>query len=220
MSHAAGPLSLGLGVKLMANNWKGENKNSDIEFESTEGGQFGFNAVLQKGKFYAGLNLQGGDYTFEDDLPEAVAAKEPVATDKVTIERGEWDILMGYYFWPRVSLFLDLKAIGTNWKKYDYSLTFWGPGLGASGFIPLNRNWLLFGSLGIVPIGNLEVDNNSVGDGTSAAFEFGAAYHFNRRNRINFGIKTQSQNYKFDSGEEQQHQVNSLFLGYNHLFLF
>jgi hypothetical protein len=141
-----------------------------------------------------------------------------VTVSEASIERNEFDLLFGYYFWPRVSLFLDFKAINSKWNTLDYKTEFGGIGFGATGFIPLNQNWVMHGTIGIVPAGNVEVNGANKGDGNSGAIEFGAVYSINAHNRINFGIKLQSQTYEFDDGTEQSHQLNGLYLGYNYIF--
>ena len=223
--------SLGLGVKLLGSTWQGENEDTNTEFKSSNGGQFGLNLVYQYKRFYTGVNFQGGEYKFKDDAPDKIyeIGKEP--SDDVKINRAEADMLVGYYFWPKVSLFLDLKSITNDWKDDDpdtenYATNFIGLGLGVSGFIPLGEKWMLFGSFGLVPNGTIRVvkgdDKGEIGNGDSGALEFGAIYHFNRNNRLNFGLKSQWQNYEFDNAarSEQRHQVGSLFIGYNYLFLF
>ena len=228
------PMSLGLGVKLLGSQWKGDNVDSDTTFESSNGGQFGLNLVFQKGRFYTGLNLQSGDYKFKDDAPDQISktdstySKTPV--QDITIKRGEADILVGYYFWPKVSLFLDIKSISNVWDDKDpdtdnYATEFLGLGLGVSGFIPLNEQWTLFGSFGVVPSGTIKQkngDNNEIGNGNSGALEFGSIFNITNQHRINFGLKSQWQNYKFDNdqSDEQKHQLASVFLGYNYVFFF
>ena len=230
--------SLGLGVKLLGSTWKGENVESGNDFESTDGGQLGFNLVYQYNKLYTGFNFQGGEYKFKDDAPDQISKTGSVYTttslqpgEQVKIKRSEADILVGYYFWPKVSLFLDLKVIGNEWEDDDpdtenYANQFIGLGLGVSGFIPLGEQWMLFGSFGIVPSGTVlqtkSGDRDDIGNGTSGALEFGGIFQFNRNNRLNFGLKSQWQNYEFDdpNSSEQKHQVGSLFIGYNYLFLF
>lgn len=219
-AESSSPLSLGLGVKLL---WPAgmeiENQNTEKTVNSDSGAQLGLNLVLQKGRFYTGLNLQGGNYRFNDETPQQTPDE-----DSETINRSEFDLLVGYYFWERISLFVDLKAINNEWQDQDYKLGFGGLGLGISGFIPLTQKWLLFGSLGFVPVANIEENGKNAGDGTSAALEFGGIYNFNHRNRINFGFKAQQQTYNFDddfnNGQKQTHGLFGLFVGYNHLFLF
>ena len=221
--------SLGLGVKLLGSTWKGDNVDSVTDFESTNGSQFGFNLVYQYNRFYTGFNFQGGEYKFKDDAPDKIFKFNKQPSENVNIDRGEGDILVGYYFWPKVSLFLDLKSITSEWKDDNpltqkYATQFVGLGFGISGFIPLNESWMLFGSFGVVPNGTVRQTKGSysgeIGNGDSGALEFGAIYHFNRNNRLNFGLKSQWQTYEFDNSSEQKHQVGSLFIGYNYLFLF
>jgi len=223
--------SLGLGAKLLGSTWKGENVDSNTEFESSNGGQLGFNLVYQYKRFYTGFNFQGGDYKFKDDAPDKIYKIGKEASQDLKIGRAEADILVGYYFWEKVSLFLDLKSITNEWKDDDpdtenYATNFLGLGLGVSGYIPLSDQWMLFGSFGIVPNGTVRQtkgDNTGeIGNGDSGALEFGAIFNFNRNNRLNFGIKSQWQNYEFDNlaSSEQKHQLTSLFVGYNYLFLF
>ncbi|KPJ94286.1 MAG: hypothetical protein AMJ53_05550 [Gammaproteobacteria bacterium SG8_11] len=223
--------SLGLGVKLLGSTWKGDNVDSVTDFESTTGNQFGFNLVYQYNRFYTGFNFQGGEYKFKDSAPDKIIAIGKVPSEDVKIDRGEGDILVGYYFWPQVSLFLDLKSITSEWKDDNpltqkYATQFVGLGFGVSGYIPLSDSWMLFGSFGVVPNGTIKQIKGSysgdIGNGDSGALEFGAIYHFNRNNRLNFGLKSQWQTYEFDNlaRSEQKHQVGSLFIGYNYLFLF
>ncbi|MGD8591621.1 MAG: hypothetical protein PVF82_02250 [Gammaproteobacteria bacterium] len=223
--------SLGLGAKLLGSTWKGDNVDSGTEFESTNGSQFGFNLVYQYNRFYTGFNFQGGEYKFKDDAPDKIYNVTKQPSRDLKINRGEADILVGYYFWPKVSLFLDLKSITNEWNDDDpdtdnYATQFLGVGFGVSGFIPLNDNWMLFGSFGIVPGGTIRqikgYNQGEIGNGDSGALEFGATYNFNRNNRLNFGLKSQWQNYEFDNlaRSEQKHQVGSFFIGYNYLFLF
>jgi len=237
LSHSAaaqGPMSLGLGVKLLGSQWKGDNVDSDTTFESSNGGQFGLNLVFQKSRFYTGFNFQSGNYKFKDDAPDQIRktdstyAKTPA--QDVTIKRGEADILVGYYFWPKVSLFLDIKAISSEWDDNNsdttnYGTDFLGLGLGVSGFIPLTNQWTLFGSFGVVPSGNIKQRNGDkadLGSGSSGALEFGSIFNITNQHRINFGLKSQWQDYKFDDPQsnEQKHQLTSVFLGYNYVFLF
>lgn len=225
--------SLGLGAKLLGTGWKGDNVTSGTEFESNSGGQLGFNLVYQYNRLYTGFNFQKGDYKFKDDAPDQVYESGSVQPSQdIKINRSEVDVLVGYYFWPKVSLFLDLKAIKSVWKDDDpdtknYATEFGGLGLGVSGYLPLDDKWMLFGSFGVVPSGTIkqtqgEGDTGEIGSGNSGALELGAIYQFNRHNRLNFGLKTQWQNYQFDDPDssEQKHLVGGLFLGYNYLFLF
>jgi hypothetical protein len=233
-AQAQSPMSLGLGVKLLGSQWKGDNVDSGTSFESTNGGQFGLNLVFQKGRFYTGFNFQSGNYKFKDNTPDQISKTGSTytvtPTQDATIKRGEADILAGYYIWPRVSLFLDIKSISSEWddknqNTKNYGMDFLGLGLGVSGFIPLNEQWTLFGSLGVVPNGTVKQRNGDkadLGSGSSGALEFGSIFNITPQQRINFGLKSQWQDFKFDSTPaiEQKHQLTSIFLGYNYVFFF
>ncbi len=218
-AQADGDLSLSLGVKLLGANWSGHNQNSDTDF-SAGGTQFGLNAALQKGRFYTGLNLQSGEYTFDDNAPDQVSKSGSQSYSNVKIKHSEVDLIAGYFFWKHISLFLDIKGFGNQWDNNDYKLGFSGIGLGASGMWPLSKRWSLYGSFGFVPSGKLEANNEKIGSGSSAAIEFGSIFSFNASNRLTLGLKQQSRTYKFDSGDQQEHKMNGIFLGYSHLFLY
>jgi hypothetical protein len=234
---AQSPASLGLGVKLLGSQWTGDNVDSDTTYKSSNGGQFGLNLVFQKGRFYTGFNFQGGDYKFKDDAPDQISKSDSQYSkvqlqkgEEVTIKRDEADLLVGYYFWPKISLFLDIKSISSVWDDKDkdttnYGTNYVGLGLGVSGFIPLNQQWTLFGSFGLVPKGTIKQKNGDkaeIGSGSSGALEFGSIYNITNQHRINFGLKSQWQNYKFDNeqNDEQKHQLTSVFIGYNYVFFF
>lgn len=218
--QAKGDMGLSLGVKLLATNWQGNNQQSDTSFSTTDGGQFGINLAFQKSKFYTGVSFQGGEYTFEEEAPDQVTSSATSASSNVIISRDELDLLVGYFFWEHISLFIDLKSISNQWDSNDYRQTFYGLGLGASGYWPLSKSWSLYGSVGFVPVGQVETEGNKIGDGTSGAFEFGGGYHFDKRNRLTFGVKLQSQTYDYDSGDKTESRLNGVFVGYNHIFPF
>ena len=128
-------------------------------------------------------------------------------------------MLAGYYFWPRVSLFLDIKAVGNVWSTNDYEQNFSGLGLGVSGYVPINPDWTLFGTFGFIANGTIK-DNNKdkVGDGKSRALELGAVYALDDVNHINMGIKLRKYVFEHVNGTTQEYTVNALFVGYTHTF--
>ena len=216
---AYGDLSLSVGGRIMTSGWQGQNKASGQKFNSDGSTLAGFNLMLQKGRFYTGLNIQGGNYQFKGEAPDKMDATGRTASSGVIINRSELDLTAGYYLWPRFSFFLDIKGITNKWNNENYKLGAVGVGAGVTDFIPFNTTWISYGTFGIVPL-NLTANGKDVGNGTGSALEIGGLYNFNPHNRLNFGIKLQNQQFKFSSGENQSHQVNSLFLGYNHIFMF
>lgn len=211
--------NISIGVKLLGAGWEGDNGAGANDFESSNGGQVGFNISYNTGNFYTGLNLQGGEYKFTNSSPDQFTTTGRVPTNNVNIKQNDFDLLFGYYFWPQVSLFADIKAVTNNWQNNNYEQTFFGLGLGISTFTPLNENWTFFGSFGFIASGEIKDTNgNKVGEGDSTAVELGAVYKLNDKNNLNMGIKFR--NYKFEhlNNSKQEYSVNALFVGYTHTF--
>lgn len=210
--------NISLGAKILSTNWKGSNTSSGTDFKRSEGGQFAWSVGLQKDRFYTGLSLQAGNYTFSNNAPDQVTNASTVAVSNVQIKRSELDLLAGYYFWDNVSLFVDLKSISNDYDKNSYKQVFTGIGLGVAGAWPLNNEWSLYGSYGFVARGDVKANSISVGTANSAAIEVGTVYRFAESHRLNFGLKTQGQKYNFNNGTTQTHNSSGLFIGYNFLF--
>jgi len=216
------PLYITLGARLQGGNWHGENKvGSETDFESGNGGALGLRLLLQKGKLFGGISLQGGEYDFDGGSPDRIFdAPLPIGAisdDKATIERGEADLLLGYYFWEHVSLFLDIKSVTNEWQDEDYALHYTGLGGGVSGFIPLSERWTLYGSFGIVPL-RIRADGDQIGDGTGSTLEFGVVWRMLNATNLVFALRNQHQEYDFDNGAEQIHDIGGLSIGINHRF--
>ena len=212
---------LSVGATINGSGWKGDNGSGNSDFESDRGGQLAASVNYRLNKFYTGLNLQGGTYEFSGDAPTQFTSNGAVTSDDVKVEHSDFDLLVGYYFWPRVSLFLDFKVAQSKWRDTGYEQAFGGLGFGVSGFHPIDDKWLLFGSFGFV---NGQVDDDddtsSHGDGSSTALVGGAVYRFDASNTINFGIKFRRYEFDFDDGNEQEYTLNGLFFGYSHTFNF
>ncbi|GMR16831.1 MAG: hypothetical protein BMS9Abin31_1218 [Gammaproteobacteria bacterium] len=210
---------LTFGAKLLAANWKGDNGAGGTDFESDEGGQFGLNVAYKIGNFYTGLNLQRGEYNFKNDAPDKFTVVGRVANSNVKIQQTDVDLLFGYYFWSQVSLFIDIKNVTNNWLDEPYKQDFTGLGLGASGYIPVNDKWTIFGSFGFIAGGEIKNNNDKkVGEGTSWALEVGTVYTINERNFVNAGIKTRNYSFEYLDSSKQEYDINALFIGYNYSF--
>lgn len=210
--------SVSLGVTLNGAEWSGDNGSGRSSFSSTEGGQFGLSANVKLDRFYVGISLQGGEYSFNSDAPDQFTSKGTVAVSDAKVEHSDFDLLAGYYFWPQVSLFVDLKGAGSKWKNNGYEQTFGGLGLGISAFHPLNQDWLLFGTLGFV---NGEIKDNDVsdlGDGKSSALILGSVFTLDKNQHLNFGFRFRKYRFDFDDGNEQDFTLNGVFVGYTHIF--
>lgn len=211
--------NISIGVKLLGAGWQGDNGGVAKDFESDSGGQLGFNISYNTGKFYTGLNLQGGEYEFTNGSPDQFATTGRVSSNKAKIKQNDFDLLFGYYFWPQISLFIDLKAVGNNWQSNNYEQTFSGLGLGISAYNPLNKDWTLFGSFGFIANGDIKDNNdNKVGDGSSTALELGAVYQLDDVNHLNMGIKFRNYDFEHLNNSKQEYSVNALFVGYTHTF--
>lgn len=218
-SNAAQSLALGVGINGSA--WEGDNGPGRSDFESDRGGQLALSINYRIDKFYTGLNLQGGEYSFDSDGPDQFTSAGTLSSNDVKVEHNDFDLLVGYYFWPQISLFADLKVAHSDWKDNGYEQAFGGIGFGVSGFHVINSDWILFGSLGFV---NGDVDDDDAsgdhGDGKSSALTVGSVYQIDPDNTVNFGIKFRKYEFDFDDGNEQEYTLNGLFFGYTHVFKF
>lgn len=216
VAQADGRLSLG--VALNGISWEGDNGPGLTNFSSDSGGQFGVSASYSREKWYVGLSLQGGDYDFNNSGPTQFTSAGEVTTSNVEISHSDFDLLAGYYFWERVSLFLDLKSVTSEWQNNGYEQSFSGLGLGISAYNPLNDKWTLYGSWGVVG-GDIEQgDNTELGDAKSSALVLGANYSVDATNHINMGMRLRSYEFDYDDGNQQDYDLNGLFVGYNHVF--
>lgn len=213
-----GQSNLSLGVVLNGSGWNGDNGSGRSDFESDEGGQFGLRASYAHDKLYVGLSLQGGDYQFNNAAPTQFTAAGEVTTSNVKLTHSDFDLLAGYYFWDRVSLFLDLKSVGSEWQNNNYKQSFSGLGVGVSGFNPLNEKWTLYGSWGVVGGTIKQGDSRELGDASSTALVLGANYTLSRNNYLNMGLKIRNYEFDYDDGNQQDYSLNGLFVGYNHVF--
>ena len=211
---------ISLSIRLLGNNWSGDNTTGGSEFEASEGKQLAYSVAYYSGKFFAGLNLQGGTYKFGGVAPDQVTSSSVASNSNVKIKRNEIDLVAGYFLTNHISLFLDIKGTNNSWVDDNYEQGFAGIGLGIYTVWPIGEKWNLQGSFGFVSNGKVTVNGEKAGDGTSGALEFGAMYNVSTKGRINFGLKSSSQTYTFDSGYEQTHKITGLFLGYSHSFSF
>jgi len=220
VANAEDDFKFSVGAKLLASKWKGDNNSSATEYnqDDDKGGQLGGNISLQKGRFYAGLSLQGGEYTFDGNGPDQVTSTGTVTVTNVKVSRSEFDLIAGYYFWENISLFVDIKNITNEHNKNDYKQNFLGIGFGIAGSWPINKEVSFYGSFGFVTEGDVEANDIKVGTGKTAAFEVGAVFRLSDSHRFNAGLKAQGQEYNFDNGTIQNHDVSGFFVGYNYLF--
>lgn len=61
-------------------------------------------------------------------------------------------------------------------------------------------------------------EDNDIGDVGSVKIELGTAYRRSDRHRFGLGLRLASQNYEFDSGDDQAHQMVGLFFRYDYQY--
>lgn len=208
------PLSVSFGITLQPARWQGENKSGGSDFDANAS-QLQLNARIKKDKFYGGLSFQGAEFNFSGGAPDIITAAGSQVTNNATIKRGEFDLVAGYYFWPRVSLFVDLKSITNEWQDINYSAKYAGLGVGATGYIPLDADWLLFGSVGVARL-NIKTGGSDIGDGQGSALVIGFLYKLTTQSNFTISLKTQHNEYQFDQGPDQVHDIGGLVIGFNH----
>ena len=208
------PVNVSFGASVQPARWKGENLNGGTDFETTSS-QLQLNLRIRKEKIYGGLSFQGAEFEFKDGAPNKVNENVSVRDDDATIKRGEFDLVFGYYFWPKVSLFIDLKSITNDWKNDGYAVRYNGMGFGVSGYQPINADWVMFGSIGFVNL-DIRADSKSIGDGKGSALVIGALYRINQQVNFTVSLKSQHNEYDFDEGSEQEHDIGGLVLGFSY----
>jgi len=201
-----------LGAKLDVSTWKGDNPGG-ASFKA-ESPMLGLEAKIQHAKWFGGLTLTGGEFKFDTLAPTRPTRPLPTGSGPTTIKRGEVDLVLGYRFWSRISLFLDLKNVTNEWDTDGYKIEYTGLGIGITGFHPLTPEWTLFGNFGFLPM-NIKADGQEVGDATRSALNVGFLYRLNSRFNLRVGLQSQTQTDKYDSGGKQTHNIGALMFGIN-----
>ena len=114
-----------------------------------------------------------------------------------------------------ISVFVDRKTIENNWKDDPYTLRYKGAGFGVNGYHPINQNWLLIGSIGFMSL-NIKADSESIGDGSGGSLSIGALYRINPRANFSIRLKSQHNEFEFDQGSKQEHDIGGLVLGFSY----
>ncbi|WP_455208036.1 hypothetical protein [Kaarinaea lacus] len=209
------PVDVTFGVSLQPSKWEGDNKTAGTSFDANAT-ELQLNLRIRKGGFYTGLSFQGASFDFNGTAPEKVTKiGVSVPSSNTTVERGEFDLVFGYYFWKQVSFFADFKRITNKWDDTGYAARYNGLGLGVTGWNPVSENWIFFGSLGFVGL-NIETGGGNIGDGNGGTLVLGFLYKATNHSQFTIGLKSQQQTYKFDNGSEQKHGIGSLVLGYSY----
>ena len=190
-------------------------------------------------KFFASLSyLLGGDFNFEWDQLDYSDPDYGYNLDLDSKDdRTYFDIAIGYYIHPNISVFLGYKNIDIDEtatlvenvepfsdadfdgfvdseSSIDSSATIKGPAFGVSGNYRIGEsNWILIGSLSYLSLDG-ESEGESLGDFTGPSLEIGGAYVLDTMPlSITAGFKYQS--LKADESEDI---FSGLTVGVNYSF--
>ncbi len=205
-----------LGAKLDFATWGGDTPAGGKSFEAGST-LLGLTGQYRHQRWFAGLTLLGGEFQFDTVAPARPTQPLPTGSEPVTIKRSEVDLVMGYQFWRRVGLFLDLKSVGNEWVGDGYTVNYLGLGLGVNGHLPLSPAWTLFGNVGIVPM-TIEAQGEKVGRAGRGALNVGGLYRASPHVSFSVGLQAQSQTNAYDDGTEQTHALGALRVGLNASF--
>jgi len=192
--------------------WEGENAASTDSY-SSDSGMLGLGIMLQKGNLYAGLSIRSGQFSFDSPAP---AQDDGSLLTAVDLDRAEFDLVTGYYFWPRVALFVDFKSSSTAWSDSSYKLTNSGLGLGVSAYYPLATG-AVYGSVGTIRLTSRR-GSKEIGAGTGFSTELGWTAKLSATIRYKIALKSQSQIIDFDLSGEQENRIGSLVVGFSKSF--
>lgn len=216
---SAAEVKINISAKLSPTTWSGSNNNANEKDFEAKANQWSFGVSFQREKLYGGLSLHVAEFDFGSPAPDKVTATNSTSSNNVTIDHGETDLTLGYYFWPKISLFIDIKSVGNTWKDENYNYTYGGFGMGISAFHPINTQWTLVGSLGSVPQLRINDKNgDKIGDGNGSALDIGFLYHVEEKTNLSVGLKSQTNTLNFDNGTKQDHRRGGLYLGIAHQF--
>ena len=217
-AYVYGAQSINLSARVIGGEWKSDAGVSGGEVRQ-QSGQLGFSLAYQNDKFFTGIRLQGGNYRFTDNAPNQITSTGVQPVSASTVKHGEFDLLAGYYFFQRTAFYLDIKTTSDKWLSNDYQQNFAGLGIGVSSFYPLNKDWLLYGSFGLIGNGRLEdINKNKLADASSIAFEIGFSYTLDKHNSLGFGINQRAYTYAPLTGGTQTYSIGGLSAYYQHRF--
>lgn len=170
--------------------------------------------ALHWSKAYVGTGLSGGKFNFNTRAPRRPTSTAPSQSGR--LQRGEFDAVLGYYFWEQVALFTALKTTAAKWDD-GYTLDTAGLGVGVSAQHTLAPRWSLLWHLGLMSL-DAGHAKEKIGSGSATTLEFTGVYHLNASTGLRFGLKLQGQTLQFDNGVRQEHNFNTLGVGINHAF--
>lgn len=213
---AESSLDMNLGARHKFATWEGSNDSNNSKFDA-KANMIGIDFTLRYRNYYGGISLVGGRFKFKGNAPDRPTAANPASTT-TTISRTEFNLIAGYQITPRVSIFTDLQNIKNDWKGEDYAVEYTGLGLGVNGNYTLAPHWIIYGSIGFIPLKISAPAGTEIGDGRGASLEFGGAYILKNNMALSLSIKSQSREFDYDTAPDQTHDVGGLLFRYNYTF--
>lgn len=221
-SSADANISITPGARLLPSKWSGENKDTGESFSSSAT-NLGVNVKVQWRELYGGLSLAGGEYKFDakDYSPARPTATRILVQDPIKINRGEFDLVVGYYVWDYISVFVDIRSKSLKWQD-DYEMNYAGLGAGVTAHYNFTPKWTIFGSVGASSLNirakEKDVDEEDIGDGSGSAAEFGALFRLTKWINLYGTVKAQQQEYNYDNNISETHNMGSVTFGVNTVF--
>jgi len=205
-----------VGARHQYTTWDGRNDSTGNKFDS-EANMIGIDATVRYSKFFGGISLVGGRFEFKANAPDRPTAPNP-ASAKTTIKRVEFNLITGYQITRYFSVFTDLQNITNDWKGEDYTVDYTGFGIGANGNYPVAPNWIIYGSIGYIPLTISEPEGTEIGDGRGVSLEIGGSYVLKNNMALSLSLKAQSREFDYDNAPDQTHDVGGLLFRYNYTF--
>lgn len=221
MPAQASNVSMNVGVRPQITTWIITDPDAD-ESVSARAQQIGLDFQVKRKQFYFAIGIAGGDFTFDGAgpaRPDGFISTQ----DKTKINRGELDLVLGYYFWRPVSFFAGVKSISNTWEEDDYKVEYSGLGLGVSANHRFSRQWAMFGSFSVLSTG-AEDDSGKIGKGSGVSLEIGGLFAINPKNILALTTNTQFQRNTYDVDDDgntdmkQNHRTNKLVFRYYYVF--
>lgn len=209
-------VGMNIGARHQFTTWEGSNNSTGSKFDATAS-MVGVDFTLRYADFYGGVSLLGGSFEFKGNAPDRPTKGNPVSAS-TTIRRTEFNLIGGYYIIPQLSVFIDLQNIKNDWKGEDYTVEYNGFGLGLSGHHQIAPHWIIYGSIGIVPLKIEQPKNTEIGDGRGGSLEIGGSYILKDNMTISLSLKSQSREFDYTTAPDQTHDVGGLLARFNYTF--
>lgn len=153
-SLAADDLTTTIGVRLWSNKWSSWDAQPSVP---AAGVQSSVENYTSNGKaaFLPAVSVRYKDFSFSGSMMTNTSYGFNFAGGTGSAERKEYDLAVGYFLLPSVSVNLGYKSVTQKFSgtpdKYEYQ----GPFVGVSASAPLGNQWAVYGS---VAVGRLDAE--------------------------------------------------------------